>query len=340
MKRAIPILSCLLILVLVIAFGKGLNEPDPAIITIERPPKALFILKDRGSIARPLNYEVKKNGDTYIITYRGFRPKVLYLNERPLYITPGDKVYIDYRYTANGMDTLIAAGDNAHNYTFSSLLLTYRSGEKEKKVSPFYPTLSDSKYADGTRSYYDDLALYRKVAGKYVDSVLAAESYNMDVRRQAELDNFVMNMFENSVTEDRMLRTGSLQLKDFSNKVELFFESRNISPRDTLLSPNIEGAISLYFDHLKNIKFEPAQTEQRFQDLFNYIRNYPNHFVREYLLYFLMRSEALPLKEKSLVEIEQELAKIENPFIATALSHKAGNEEKSIFLSDWEKQTN
>lgn|GEM_PF-6993142 len=48
-------------------------------------------------LQRPLNYEVKKHDkQNYSIIYRGNKPKVLYLNDRPIYITPGDHVQLEY----------------------------------------------------------------------------------------------------------------------------------------------------------------------------------------------------------------------------------------------------
>ncbi len=325
MKRTIKIIIAG-VFVSISVFAIVRNRQDEAVVSIDRKDSApLFIIKDRSMLPRPLNYEVRKhNEQNYSIIYRGDKPKILYLNERPIYITPGDRVRLEYRRISEPgreRDTIIATGDHAENYTYSYLTM-FNTKERKEKSGVYIPKFSNSKYKEAKHSFYDDLRQYHAVDRKYIDSVLSSRGYNSHIIRQAELDAYAMEIFGNRGDEKELLKTNKTQLADFSRKLELHFASRNIRPNDTTYSPNIENAIALYFGHLEEIKFAGVETDQQLLDMVLYIKTYPNHFVREYLLYFLMQNYEPRLKEKYLAEIKPELDKIENPVIIAALKNK------------------
>lgn len=301
------------------------NLQDEAVILINRKESSpLFIVGDRSMLQRPANYELRKHDDrNYSIIYRGDKPKILYLNGRPIYITPRDRVRLEYhRISEPGRerDTIIATGDNAKNYTYS-YLTQFDTKERKERSGIYIPKLSSSKYKDAKHSFYDDLRQYHAVDRKYIDSLLSSRGFNSHIIRQAELDAYALEIFGNRGDENELLKTNKTQLEDFSKKLETHFASRNISPNDTIYSYSIEEAIRLYFGHLEEIKFASVKTDQQLLDMVSYIKAYPNHFVREYLLCFLMQNYESRLTEKYMAEIKPELDKIENPFIITMLKN-------------------
>ncbi|MFP3637057.1 hypothetical protein, partial [Bacillus sp. SIMBA_033] len=66
----------------------------------------------------------KIDNSHYIINYIYDKPSMVYINQRPVLITPGDDVNLTYRVIVwndqEFKDTVQAAGNNAINYTFSN----------------------------------------------------------------------------------------------------------------------------------------------------------------------------------------------------------------------------
>lgn len=332
MKRIIAVFIVFALLGISLYVFVQRRQQSEAVISIYTESNIL-IIRDRSVVPRVPNYEVKKlDGHHYSIVYKGDRPKILYLSENPIYITPGDRVKLNIlRISEPGRerDTLIATGDNIENYTYSHLIL-FASKERRDAIGMDYPNPANTKYSKANFSFYDDLDEYHARSNKYNDSLLSSRNYNSNIIRQEELDSYARRMFGSSFHEDNLLKTNKIQSKDFAWKVERDFMSKNISPEDTLYSPNIEGAISLYFGHLKNIKFSGIKTDQQLSELITYIKSYPNHFVREYLLYFLMQNYEPRLTGNHLAEIKPELDKIQNPVIVTSLKNGI-KKQKGIF---------
>lgn len=315
-------------------FSSTYAQVDQDVTTIDiYKERGLLIIKDRAAIGRKANYEVKKiDSKNHLLIYRGYRPKILYLNENPIYILPGDQVQLNFhRISEPGRerDTVTATGDHALNYIYGSIMLL-NSKERIAAIGISYPQSIDPKYSIASASLYDDLDRYDSLSWKYVDSVLSARNYNKNIIRQAELDLYAMRMFSNLFIEDSLMKRNSIQSKDFAEKLEVHFASKNINPVDTTYSPNIEGAISLYFSHLEEIKFKGVKDDEQLSAIISYIRNYPNRFVMEYLLYFLMENYKPRIKGNDLVQINLDLEKISNPFILDAL--KNGNKKDDIPL--------
>ncbi|MEJ2879802.1 hypothetical protein [Pedobacter sp. GR22-6] len=302
---------------------------EVAIISIYKEVGPLFV-KDRSIIKRPANYELTKiDNQNYKLVYRGKKPKILYLNENPIYITPGDKVQLNFaRISEPGMerDTITASGDNLMNYTYAPVMLL-DSKERRSSINTNYPNFTSPKYFKGSISFYDDLNRYDELSWKYVDSVLVARNYNRNIIRQMELDLFTWNMFTKVEYEDRLQAQNKIQANDFARKIEHDFKSRNFLFVDTIYSPNIEGAISMFFVHLEKTKFAGVKDDMQLSKLFFYIKSYPNNFVREYLLCFLMQAYSSRLKEDFLLQIQSEVEKITNPFILDALKNKTNKND-------------
>ncbi|TCC99861.1 hypothetical protein [Pedobacter psychroterrae] len=298
-------------------------------VTIKAEKGRLMIIKDRSVIRRDVNYEVKKGeNNNYVITYFGTTPKILYVNERPIYITPGDDVKLDYRYIRDPgkeRDTLIATGLHFENYIYSQALMFKSPGRTKSMEGILIPKLSDSKYKSSAISFYDDLRKYHDAQWRYSKSYLLHQGYNSDIIRQSEQDDFVRELFSLRYYEDNFAKANKAQLEDFSKKLDLYFSSKNISPSDTALSLNIEGAIAMYFGHLAEIKFRKLETEQLLHEMVLFIKNYPNQFVREYLLFFLKEDYADTLQRYNFTGLGVELEKISNPVIKAALNEKTGN---------------
>lgn len=311
-----------------------------AIISIYKESGILFI-KDGAILPRPVNYELKKiDGQNYSLVYRGNKPKVLYLNERPIYITPGDKVQLRIDYISEpGMerDTIIANGDNAANYIYSYLTL-FDSKQRRQAIHMEYPNFADSKYSKATISLFDDVTTYTTLSWKYVNSVLSDRKYNSNIIQQAEQDLYTTRIFGDRYLEEKLVAVNKIQSQDFTKKFEQHFTSRNISPLDTTYSLNIEGAMASYFGHLKEVKFGGVKNNQQLSTLISYIKNYPNNFVREYFLFFLMQNYQSRLIGDYAVQIKSEIDKIENPVILAALKSKVKKVEEIPELTELLRQ--
>jgi len=333
MKRNIIILAAGIILSFS-AYAFVQSAEKVAIITIYKDRGSLFI-KDRSVLPRTKYYEVNKiDNKNYTLIYKGNKPRVLYLDEKPIYITPGDKVHLNFSYISElgrERDTVIATGDNAANYTYYPILLL-DSKERRKAIGMSYPNPADSKYAKIIPSLYDDLMRYNALSWKHINALLVAGNYNNDIIRQMELDTYAISMFSHRFFEEKLLNTNSIQLKDFAKKLERDFALRNINPADTIFSPNIEGAISLYFGHLEEVKFAGVKSDSELLALISYVKNYPNQFVREYLLYFLMQNFGAKLSADYHAKIKPDLDKIGNPIIIAALKNGAKKKDADSWM--------
>lgn len=179
-------------------------------------------------------------------------------------------------------DTLIAKGRNEGNYVYSNFT------ERRRAVDRSYPEIANKKYKGNALGFYNDLVNYFSIRGKYVDALFSKIGSSRTLvdfmKRKRRLD-FLSNLV---YFEEQIAKKDPDQLPAFSQKLEADFRSTVFIPSDTAYTRRMEEIFKNYLYHLVYIKCNGVATGKDFDNLINYIQAYPNPFMKEYLLCFLI----------------------------------------------------
>jgi len=235
---------------------------------------------------KPTNFELSKVDDShYILNYLWSKPGILYLNSHPVFITPGDSIQLLHKVilkTSNVYrDTIIAKGNNSGNYTFSNFV-------DKRLPGGHFPELSDNRYKGDINLLYNDLKAYFSFRTRQYEALFAKGNYSKElvdfIKRKKRLDFLsVLVNFEGDI-----LKQYPNQIANFSQKVESEFLNTVFIPSDTSYTRRMEEIFKNYLYRLVYFKGNGIKTEKDFSSTINRIQAYPNPFVREYLLCFLV----------------------------------------------------
>ncbi len=293
-------------------------------ITLENTNK--LNIERRSFFRKQPVYDLAKIDDQhYVLNYLPDKPGMIYIHGRPMLITPYDDIKLTYRlivYTYDTFrDTLIAEGKNAENYTFSNYT-TFSDPVKKRTIDDFYPDFKSDKYRNNMRGYFNDIIKNKKLSDKYLDSLLSKKNYDQKLIDYLNRSRWGIFFFGVRYYEDMLAQNSSNQLTGFSKKVDSLFSSIDFIPSDSCYSAEMENSFRLYFGHLTKIRFKPLNTEDNFEKLFSFVRNYPNPFVREYFLYFLISDYKSMLRKSHWNDMKKFIADIKNPEIIAELKNQ------------------
>ncbi|MFA6083329.1 hypothetical protein [Mucilaginibacter sp.] len=274
----------------------------------------------RSIFEKPVNYNLTKiDEEHYSLNYFDNKPGVIYINGRPILVTPGDDVKLMYKLIVwddeSFKDTITATGNNAKNYTFSNFV-TVRKIDGE-----VYLDFKNVKYQNNSLAFYADLAKFHAFRLKYYNFYLHKYSYDKSfIDYIARATNF--EFLSNAIYFESELATyNKKQFPAFSEKVSTAFLNTNFIPADTSYTYRMEETFSAFFYNLTHIKFNPIDSEKNFDNLLNYIVKYPNPFVREYFFYFLITKYNKVWAKYRPKDIIPVIQNIKNPAIKNALKN-------------------
>jgi hypothetical protein len=278
------ILSVISLLLIATAAVKG-QTPAKVYVTLDNSKQ--MHLERYSFFNKQVNYTVHKTDDThYILQYTAPIPGLIFLNYKPIYVTPGDSIALTYKMffqTRDLMsDTLMASGKNSANYMFANLIATHA-------LDKYFPDFKEARYKNDVVFFYNQLCDEEKISNSYFDKLLNARgcspaliAYLKRARRVQLLFNLVY--FENEMSETR-----NMGLAAFSKLVDNAMAGTKFAPGDADLSFIQENLFRKYLARLINIRFNQLNTKKDYVALLSYIDAYPDSYVREYFIYNLLK---------------------------------------------------
>lgn len=259
---------------------------QPRSYNLERPSDdELRILLKRGyNLPRSAFFNVSKIDDHhYLLKYRSDKPEMVYLNYRPIYITPGDSVQLTYKMMGpnwnSDQDSLIAHGKNSSNYMFSNYLFN-RALLKHK------PEAKNVKYDQNVKLFYDDLVKFNQIKDDFFQPLFTKKACAKPLIDYLSRKRRIDFLFDLYYYEQEFQDNKHPQLAKFGSLIDSAFANTKFNPADTSLSFVMENVFRGYFKRLVNVKFNHLTSRKDYDHLYSDIKNYPNPFIREYFLYF------------------------------------------------------
>jgi hypothetical protein len=291
----------------------------PAIINITLENSKQLQIDHLSIFNKVGKYELTKKDDThYTLTYNEPIPGILYLNLKPFYITPGDNIQLTWRLFSKTMDvqvdSLFATGVNAGNYMYTNYTMT-------RKLDSYFPDFESTKYKSNPMLLYQDLSAFEKVYYNYFDKLLTSLKCSpalIGFVKRTEQNQFYFNMmfFENELYE-----SNNPGLGNFSRVLDDSFIAAKFLPGDTHFNFVQENLFKRYLARLVQRKFKYLNSRNDTVALFNYIDKYPNAYIREYFLYFLVKEYNSKTKLLNREKLEDSLRTIANADIKDDLKN-------------------
>ncbi|MFI5136392.1 MAG: hypothetical protein ACHQIM_01105 [Sphingobacteriales bacterium] len=283
------------------------------IIKIERRPFFKF--------KKPDNFKITILDKThYLLNYLDTKPGVVFINERPVLITPGDDVKLTYKLIVwdyeDFKDTISATGNNAKNYTYSN----FATGTRLIK-GDIFPDLRIVKYQTNSLALYADLVKAYAFRDAWYDSFLKKYGYDKSFADYIKRTNNIEFLVNAVALETELATNYKKQLPPFAEKVHAAFQNTDFIPADTNYTYRMEETFYTFFWHLAHEEFYPLDSRKNFDSLLNFVIKYPNPFVKEYFLFFFIIDYNKIWREfrpESLVKV---IKSIKNPAIKEALKN-------------------
>lgn len=192
------------------------------------------------------NFKLTKLDEThYILNYLDTKPGVVYVNQRPILITPGDNVKLTYKLIVwdyeHFADTLSATGNNAINYTYSNFVTPKLiKGDK-------FPDLRSEKYQTNSMALYADLVKAYAFRDTYYDSYLKQYGYDKNFTAYVKRINNI-EFLSNALSLATELASGyKKQYPAFAEKVHAAFLNTNFMAADTNYTYRMEEVFYAFF---------------------------------------------------------------------------------------------
>ncbi|RWY55460.1 hypothetical protein [Mucilaginibacter gilvus] len=278
------ILSVISLLFVTMAASKG-QTPANVYITLDNSRQ--MNIGRYSFFNKEVHYSLYKTDDThYVLQYTATRPGLIFLNNKPIYVTPGDSIALTYKMffqTRDVMsDTLMAAGKNSANYMFANLIAT-------RALDNYFPDFKEARYKNNVVLFYNQLCKDEETYNTYFDKLLNARGCNpvlIAYLKRAKRNQLLFNLiyFENEMDE-----THNPGLAAFSKLVDNTMAGTKFLPGDADLSFIQENLFRKYLTRLVNIKFYHLNTKKDYAGLLGYIDGYPDTYVREYFIYNLLK---------------------------------------------------
>ncbi|MCZ4224448.1 hypothetical protein [Pedobacter rhodius] len=241
------------------------------------------------------DFNVKKVGnDSYLLKIKSAQPEMVYLNYKPIYIVPGDSVKITFkellRTFDTRQDTIIAEGKLKCNYEFSYFL-------KSKKLEGSYPKVTSAKYQGKILSFCTDLKKYYADYDLYYSSVAGLKLCDPNLiaylhRKNQETYLFNLIRYESDFKAQKKLADA----KAVGDILEESFNKTKFVAADSLLSFGMENLFKRYFKRLTGLRYNELASKDDYFAFKSFIQAYPNPFVKEYFIYFLVANYSDTIK--------------------------------------------
>ncbi|MFC3560532.1 hypothetical protein [Pedobacter jamesrossensis] len=272
--------------------------------------KLAFQLDRGNTLPVSPDFNVKKIDDkNYILTIRNERPEIVFLNYKPIYIEPGDKVKVNYtvilRTFDQLIDTITATGGNKGNYEFAKYNISISSKVK-------YPELTTNAYKDMTGSFYKDLKHYYQVANNIYDTDPRFKTCSKDLIEYLKRQNSATFLFNLIFFENKLIQEGNRPgAKLLGDSLEYAFNKTIFKPSDTLLNFTMENVFKKYFERVATNKYGDLAIEKNYRLFYGYINNFPDKFIRDYFIMLLVanyRKEVNRYSPELIPNLDKEIA--------------------------------
>lgn len=241
------------------------------------------------------NFNVKKIGnDSYLLKIKSAQPEMVYLNYKPIYIVPGDSVQITFKELVRTFDTrqdtIIAEGEHKCNYEFSYSL-------KSKKIEGSYPKMTSARYQGNFLSFYTDLKKYYADYNLYYGSIASLKLCDPNLiaylqRKNQETYLFNLIRYESDFRAQKKVADAEM----VGGVLEEAFNNSKFVAADSLLSFGMENLFKRYFKRLTDVKYNELASKDDYLSFKSFIKAYPNPFVKEYFIYFLIANYSDTIK--------------------------------------------
>ena len=260
---------------------------------------------------------VRKTDDThYTITQYLKTPEVIYLNYRPIHVTPGDTVSLTHMIISSDSDsfkdTIIASGKNKGNYEFSNFT-------SSKEFDKDYPLIGSAKYKGNVTGFHTDIWKYYTKYSKRMDSLLNKSKCSLeliDYVKRKKQEQLLINL---TIYEDELLKNKNPQIKLYGKLLDDAFLSHNFVPSDTLHGMTMENVFKRYLSRLVRIKHNNLMNKADFTALLSEISMSNQAIVKDYLLYFLIRNYISSVKKYASLELNGYIDDIEDKRVQAQL---------------------
>jgi len=295
---------------------------QPSSYSLERPSDdELRIQFNKGlNLPRSAFFSVSKIDDYhYLLKYRSDKPEMVYINYRPIYITPGDSVQLTDKMKVSDrnseQDTLIAYGKNSSNYMFSNYLFN-RTLLKHK------PEAKNVKYDQNIQLFYDDLVKFYKLNDDFFQPLYTSKGCAKSLIDYLSRKRRIDFLFDLYYFEQEFQTNKHSQLSKFSGLIDSTFENTKFNPGDTSFSFAMENVFRGYFKRLVNVKFNRLTSKNDYDHLYSNINKYPNPLIREYLLYFFAMNYYKDPKNFNAAEVDALVEESKNANIRKAFKDR------------------
>ncbi len=263
------------------------EQPTPS--SLHRPTDDLLSIQlNKGqNLPNSERLNVEKIDDYhYVLNSLSEKPEIVYFNYRLLYISPGDDIKLTFKASTQPMDPIfdeiIASGINSGNYNYTNFL------NRKKLLDDYYPSFESQKYKANRTLFFQDLNKFYKFQSEYFDSLFTSMNCSRELIEYLQREYNYGLYFDLFLFETQLLNQQSPQLPAFSVLIEDSFRKIKFVSADTAQNFIMENLFKAYFKHLITVKFKQPNTKLQFDKLLNYIQEYPDLLVQEYLTYFLI----------------------------------------------------
>lgn len=271
-------------------------------------------------LKKPDNFKITQIDQThYVLNYMDTRPGSVFVNERPILITPGDNVQVTYRMIVwnddEFRDTISAVGNNAINYTYSNFVTNGRV------TGDFFPDFREDQYQNNPTALYDGLIKGYAFRDAYYGSNLEKYSYSTNFKEFIKRFNNLERVFYLLELETEFANNNRVLLPVFSQKAHDLFYNTYFVPSDTCYTKRMEEMFDYFFWHICHVEFAPVDSKANFDKVLDFAMKYHDPFVKEYFLYFIIVDYNELWKKYKTKDAIAAIQKIKNPAIKESLKN-------------------
>lgn len=294
-------------------FGRPINSSE------EEMSQEEFIAVMKAGEVRDENskFFVKQvDNSHYTITQYLKTPEVIYLNYRPIYVTPGDTVKLTHIIISPDSDTfkdeIIASGKNKGNYEFSNFTAS-------KEFDKGYPLIASNKYKGNVAGFHADIWKYYAKYSQRMDSLLNKLSCSPELIEYVKRKKKEQLLINLTIYEDQLLKDKNPQIKLYGKLLDDAFLSHNFVPSDTLNGMTMENVFKRYLSRLVRIKHNNLLNKADFNALLSEISALKQPIAKDYMLYFLMLNYNSSMKKYAPLELNGYIDEIEDQRVQAQL---------------------
>lgn len=242
---------------------------------------------NRISPNRTQNYSLLKiDNQHYLLECLLNKSEIFFLNLRQILISPGDNIKLTYREfpkKSNGTkpSEITATGKNNANYTYSNFTNTFQPDK-------YFPNFDDLQYKSNSKLFYNDLVDFYNIYDKEINSLLTTKGCDRRLIDFIKREHRFSLLFTLIFDERKLLSSHNKELNSFSKLVDSTFLNYLFIPSDTSNTVTMEKVFKTFLERLVFVKFKQLNTNENFNALIKYIKEYPDAFMREYLIYYLV----------------------------------------------------